>query len=130
LNPLHGEAQVNLARVRFMRGDPEFSRSIAAAAALNKTNPDLQILLSLVLRRAGDLARAETLLRDALKNSGPSPDIHAALAEVLLESGRLVEAETSALEAAATRSHDKRIADILVSILLARGRAQDALPFI
>lgn len=130
LHPLHGEAQVNLARVRFMRGDPNFSRSIAEAAAMHSSDGNLQILLSLVLRRSGDLQRAEGILRDVLQRVGPSPEVHAALAEVLLEGGRLKEAETAALEAAGARPDDARFSDILVSILLARGRAQDALPFI
>ena len=129
LNPLHGEAHVNLARVRFMRGDPNFSRSIAAAA-INRSDPNLQILLSLILRRAGDLPRAESTLRDVIQRNGSTPDARAALAEVLLESGQLKEAETHALEAAGARPNDERFSDILVSILLSRGRAQDALPFI
>lgn len=128
-NPLHGEAQVNLARIRFMRGDPNFARSITDAAAKHRSNHDLQILLSLILRRAGDLQRAENLLRDVAR-TGPSPDVRAALAEVLLESGRVKEAEAEALEAVGARPNDTRFTDILVSILLARGRAQDALPFI
>jgi Flp pilus assembly protein TadD len=130
VNPLHGEAQVNLARIRFMRGDPNFARSITEAAAKHRSNHDLQILLSLVLRRAGDLQRAENLLRDVARSAGPSADVHAALAEILLESGRIKEAETEALEAVGARPNDPRFTDILVSILLARGRAQDALPFI
>lgn len=130
LNPLHGEAQVNLARVRFMRGDPNFSRSISDAAAMHRSDPDLQVLLSLVLRRSGDLERAESILRDVVRSTGPSPDVRAALAEILLEGGRLKEAEVEALEAAGARPDDARFSDILVSILLARGRAQDALPFI
>lgn len=128
-NPLHGEAQVNLARVRFMRGDPNFSRSIAETAA-RQSDPNLQILLSLVLRRAGDLQQAEASLRDVIQRHGPSPDARAALAEVLLEGGRTKEAETEALEAAGARPEDARFSDILVSILLSRGRAKDALPFI
>lgn len=128
-NPLDGEAHVNLARVRFMRGDPNYSRSIAETAA-NRSDPNLQILLSLVLRRAGDLQRAESMLRDVIHRHGPSPDASAALAEVLLECGRLKEAEAAAIEAAAARPDDARFCDILVSILLSRGRAQDALPFI
>lgn len=129
MNPLDGEAHVNLARVRFMRGDPDFSRSIAETAA-GRSDPNLQILLSLVLRRAGDLQRAESMLRDVLHRYGPSPDARAALAEIFLEGGRLKEAETEALEAVGARPNDARFSDILVSILLSRGRARDALPFI
>lgn len=129
LNPLHGEAHVNLARVRFMRGDVNFSRSIAETA-LARSDPNLQILLSLLLRRAGDLPKAESTLRDVIQRHGASPEACATLAEVLLDSGQLKEAETHALEAVSARPNDQRYCDILVSILLSRGRAQDALPFI
>lgn len=129
LNPLHGEAQVNLARVRFMRGDPDFTRTIAATAA-GRSDPNLRMLLGLLLRRAGDLPRAESMLRDLIRQHGSTPEACAALAEVLLESGQLEDAEIFALEAAEARPNDARCGDILVSILLSRGRARDALPFI
>ncbi|MGH8177418.1 MAG: tetratricopeptide repeat protein [Steroidobacter sp.] len=130
LNPLHGEAQINLARIRFMRGDADFARDIISAAAARRDDPQLQILLSQILRRAGDLQNAESLLRDLAARTGESPDIHAALAEVLLECGRFKEAEHEAMEAAAGRPNDPGVVDVLVTILLSRGRPDDALPFI
>jgi Flp pilus assembly protein TadD len=130
LNPLHGEAHINLARLRFMRGDRDFARSIVAAAEQHRSDARLQVLLSLVLRRAGDLPRAESLLRDLIGRSGAIPEARTALAEVLLDAGRLKEAEAEALEAAAARPDDARVAEVLVTILLSRGRAADAMPFI
>jgi len=130
LKPLHAEAQINLARVRFMRGDGEFARDIAAAAAAHGNDAGLQILLSQVLRRAGDLTRAEALLRDLMTRAGPAPIVRTALAEVLLEAGRLKEAEYEAAEAAGAQPGDPAIIDVLVTILLSRGRPDDALPFI
>jgi Flp pilus assembly protein TadD len=129
-NPLHGEAQLNLARLRFMRGDPDFTRTIAAAAAAHRSDRQLTILLSQILGRAGDLLRAESLLRDLRKDTGPAPEIAAALAEILLEAGRLKEAETEAIEAAGARPDNPNTIDMLVTILLSRGRPDDALPFI
>lgn len=128
--PLHSEAQINLARVRFMRGDPDFARALASAAATNAQDTQLQMLYGLILRRAGELQRAETTLRDLLKRSGPVPEIRSALAEVLLESGQLKEAELEALAAAGDQPRDPRIIDTLVTILLSRGRPGDAMPFI
>lgn len=128
--PLHGEAQINLARVRFMRGDPNFTRDIAAAVAAHQNDTRLQLLFGQVLKRAGDLQGAESQLRDVLKRSGPAPQTRAALAEVLLESGRLKEAESEALAAAGEGTQDPHIIDTLVTILLSRGRAGDAMPFI
>lgn len=129
-NPLHAEAQVNLARLRYMRGDPDFSRDIAAAAAAHRDGGRLQTLLGLLMRRAGDLPAAEKLLRDQIARSGPTPQIRTALAEVLLEAGRLKEAETEALDAAGASPDNPGIIDNLVTILLSRGRPEEALPFI
>ena len=129
-DPLHAEAQVNLARLRYMRGDPDFSRDMVAASTAYRDDTRLQMLLGLLLRRAGDLENAESLLRDLMSRSGPSPERHAALAEVLLEAGRLQEAEREAIEAASGSPDDPAIIDNLVTILLSRGRPEDALPFI
>jgi tetratricopeptide (TPR) repeat protein len=128
--PADIEAQANLARLRFMQGDADFARDVSAAAAAQRSDIGLAVLLSNVLRRGSDLPRAESLLRDTLARVGPSPDVRIALAGILLEAGRLKEAETEALEAAADRQDDPFIADTLVTIMLSRGRTADALPFI
>ncbi|HEX2493564.1 MAG TPA: tetratricopeptide repeat protein [Steroidobacter sp.] len=129
-NPLHGEAQVNLARLRFMRGDPNFSRDMARAAAAHPHDANLQTLFALILRRVGDLPRAEALLRRLMTGVGPKPEVRAALSEILLEGGRLEEAETEAIEAVAALPDNANAVDTLVTILLARGRPDDALPFV
>lgn len=129
-NPRHTEAQADLARVRYMRGDPQFARDIAAAAASNADDPHLSLLHAAILREAGDLPRAESLLRDLGARLGPSAAVRASLARVLHESGQLQEAELEAMEAAADQPNDSAILENLVSILLARGRPADAVPFI
>ena len=129
-NPLHGEAQLNLARLRFMRGEKDFTRTIAAAIAAHRGSTQLQILLSQILGRAGDLLRAESVLHDLRREVGRTPEVAAALAEILLEAGRLKEAEDEAIEAASGRPDNPNAIDNLVTILLARGRPQDAMPFI
>ena len=130
LDPRHAEAQLNLARLRYMRGDPQFARDIAAAAAANPDDVKLQMLLGVVLWRAGDYAGAEGLYRQLLARRGPDPDARAALAQVLHETGRLREAEVEAAEAAIAKPQDVRVVETFVSILLARARPDDALPFI
>lgn len=130
LQPLHGDAQVNLARLRFMRGDQDFTRDIAAAVAAHRSDKRLPTLLGVVLTRAGDLAGAEALLRDLISRNGPSPQMHSALAAVLLDAGRLKEAESEALTAVTAQPHDATMIENLVTILLSRGRPDDALPFI
>ncbi len=128
--PTYREAQLALARLRFMRGDPRFARDIASAVAATREDAALQLLFADVLRRTGDLQTSEALIRDLLSRKGPAPEIRSALAAVLQEAGRLKEAETEALEAAAGRPQDLAIIENLVAILLARGSAEAALKFI
>lgn len=130
LQPLDIEAQRTLANVRFMRGDPAFVRSLGSAVRLNRDNLALQSLLAELLWRSGDLAAAETLLRDALARETSDPAARSTLAMVLLDQGRLDEAETEALEAAAVKPAGPAVALNLVTILLLRGRAEEAQPFI
>lgn len=129
LQPLKLEAQSTLARVRFMRGDPAFVRSLVSAVKANRENTRLQLLLGELLWRAGQLSDAETLIRDLLKRK-PSPASQSTLAGVLFDQGRLVEAETHALEAAAERPDEPAVLVNVITILLSRGRAEEALPFI
>lgn len=129
MRPLNLKTQRMLARIRFMRGDPAFARSVVTAVRANRGHMPLQNLLAELLWRAGDLSRAETLLRDALGHT-PSGAARSMLAMVLLDQGRLEEAETEALEAAAAKRDAPLITRNLVAILIARGRAEEALSFI
>jgi len=136
LEPSNIEGQLQLARVRFMQGDPAFVRSLNSAVLANRGDRALQSLLAEVLWRSGDLNSAETVLRDLLNRQGsrglqgPSGPTAATLATVLQEAGRLEEAETLALEAAAAAPKDAVVLESLVSIMLSRGNAAEALPFI
>jgi predicted Zn-dependent protease len=130
LEPRHADAQLYLARAREARGDPDFTRSLAAAARAAPGDIGLQQVLVALLLRAerGDVA--EELLRAQLRRAGPVPHVRWLLSQVLRESGRLVEAETEALEAAAALPEDPAVIENVVSVLLSRGRPEDALPFI
>jgi Flp pilus assembly protein TadD len=129
LDPRHAQAQLNLARLRFMRGDPDFSRDIITALSEHREDTQLQTLLAQVLRRAGDLKNAEALLRNLVQRTG-DPQSRSALAAVLYEAGRLKDAEAEALEAAALRPHDVDVIENVVSILLSRERPEEAQAFI
>lgn len=130
LRPRHPDAQLNLARLRYMQGDADFARTLAAAAAANPTDVPLQVLLARVLVRAGEHERAELRLREAMRRLGPAPELQLLLSQVLRETERLKEAEQHALEAAGALPGDAGVVENLVSILLSRGRPGDAMPFV
>ena len=131
--PLSIDAQINLARVRFMQKDRRFARDIEAAAAAHDgdcDNADMRMLFAQVLCRAGDLQAAENRFRDLLADHGPIPDVQSALAGVLHEMGRAPEAEKEVLAAAAKKPDDPVITENVVAILLANGHAEQSLPFL
>ncbi len=130
LRPTDIDAQLNLARLRYMRADPAFARDFAAIADAQPANLPLQSELARALRGAGRFDEAERQLRKALAVSGPVPPLQALLAQLLQETGRLAEAEHEALRAATAMPDDADIIETLVAILLARGRAHDALPYL
>jgi Flp pilus assembly protein TadD len=130
MEPRHSQAQFYLARIRYMLGDPNFARDITVVVKENRDDLNMQMLLSEVLRRVGDLQNTENLLRDILNRFGPLPEVRATLAGVLHDANRLKDAETEALDAAAALPRDPFVIDQLVAILLARGRPVDALPFV
>lgn len=130
LRPTHLDAQANLARLRFLRGDPQFARALLDATRAAPDDLRLQHLLCTLLLRGGLYEIAEGRIRDVSKARGAPPQFRALLAQALLELGRLDEAETEALEAAAELPRDSQILDTAVTVLLSRGRAADALPFI
>ncbi len=127
LRPDHIEAQLNLARLRHMRADPDFARDFTGIADAQPRNRPLQAELARVFMGAGRFDEAERHLRRALAATGPMPTLHALLARLLQETGRVAEAEREALLAATAMPDDAEVIETLVAILLARGRAQDAL---
>jgi tetratricopeptide (TPR) repeat protein len=130
LRPRHGDAQLYLARVRQALGDPDFSRSLAAAVLEARGDLNLQEALAVLLLNAGRGDVAEGLLREELKRAGPVPRLRYVLSRVMREGERLAEAETEALEAAAALPDEAGVVENLVSILLSRGRPTEALAFI
>jgi Flp pilus assembly protein TadD len=130
LRPRHPDAQLNLARLRYMRGDADFARNLAAAVAADPRDVNMLALLARVLVRAGQHELAELQLLEALRRLGPVPELRFLLSQVLRETERLQEAETHALEAAGGLPGDSGVIENLVSILLSRGRPDDAMPFI
>jgi hypothetical protein len=130
LDPMHLEAQTNLARLRFMRCDPDFARGIAAVVARRPDDVPANLLYAELLKRAGNHPAAEAQLRRAIGRIGPSPELRRALAEVLLESGRLQQALNEARAALAEPQATAAIIESLVAILLSNNQAAEALPHI
>lgn len=130
LRPTNVEAQLQLVRVRYARGDPQFARSLATAVGANRANAGLQILFGEVLWRGGDLKGAEVVLQDLVARHMGGPQAQSTLACVLLEAGRLKDAERHALEAAAGAPADGVVNENLVSVLLSCGRPEEAMLFI
>jgi Flp pilus assembly protein TadD len=130
MDVLNVAAQRALARIRFMRGDPAFARSLGAAVRAHPGNAPLQNLLAELLWRAGELPAAETLLRDVLTRERSNAVARSTLAMVLMEQARLEEAEVEALEAAGASCEDCAVVLNLVDVLIARGRPDEARLFI
>jgi Flp pilus assembly protein TadD len=130
LRPRHADTQLHLARIRQARGDPDFTRTLAAAVRAAPDDLGLQEVLVVLLLRAGRGEVAEQSLREQLRRSGPVPQLRYLLSHVLRESQRLEEAETEALESAAALPENPAAVENLVSILLSRGRPNEALAFI
>jgi len=130
LRPRHADAQLYLARARHALGDPDFTRSLAAA--VRGARDDLNLLEALVglLLSAGRGDVAERYLRDEIQRAGAKPSLRYLLSRMMRESGRLAEAETEALEAAAALPEEPGVVENLVSILLSRERAAEAQAFI
>ncbi|WP_428099902.1 tetratricopeptide repeat protein [Candidatus Rariloculus sp.] len=130
LRPSDTAAQLGLAKLRYMRGDPSFARDLARAAARNRNDTNLQMQFAEVLRMTGDLAGAELLLRDLIARAGTSAGLRASLAVVLHEAGRLREALTEALAEMSDRPGDPMPVETVTAILLSLGRADEAMPMI
>lgn len=127
--PLDTDAQINLARVRFMQNDPDFARNIFESAA-ESGDDRMRMLLGLMLRRSGDLDGAAALFRDMLAGNERNAAVQSALAEVLHEMGRPGDARDEVLKAVKQDPDDPIIIENAVAILLACGRADEAMPYI
>jgi Flp pilus assembly protein TadD len=130
LKPSDPTAQLGLAKLRYMRGDPYFARDLVAATKGERGHRQVQLQFANVLRHTGDLGGAEVLLRDLIAREGPAPELRSSLASVLHAAGRLPEAEVQARAAVNSRPEDVQMAHNLVAVLLSLGRADEATPFI
>lgn len=118
------DAQLDLARTRFMRGDPEFARDIIAAAGTYVEDARLATPFGVLLTQTGLHEQAERHLESAIRRHGRSPEALSILARLQLELGRAGKARAAILEAARARANNAEIAERTVAILLACGEPE------
>jgi len=123
------ESHTLLAKLRFMRGEPEYTGELARVATASD-DPRLMLALGDLLRRGDRLAEAEAVVRRLLERRGWIPEAGSALAVLLQEQGRLPEAAQEARRAHAAAPDDPDLAENLIAILLQRGEGEEPAPLI
>lgn len=123
--PGYVDAHTLLARLRFMRGDPDYTRSLAVAAA-GRDDPALTLALGELLLRGGQSDRAAQLLSRLAEQNPGSAQILSSYAVVLQEVGQLQAAADYARRAHAILPDDADIVDNLVAVLLQLDEADAA----
>ena len=129
LDPRSIESLAMLARVRFLRGKPDFAEPIRSAQNSAPTF-EAASLYATMLWRAGDLTRAEAALRDVIAQYPSRATAHSTLAYVLIESARYDEAVDAARAAYDRDPSDVNACNALVSAYLCVGDALSAFPII
>ena len=125
------ESHVQLAKIRHMRGDRDFARTLRNAAIALPQDLRLHLTYADVLRRGGNPDEAERTLRPLLHGpGGRAPQVLIALATTMHGMERVDEALPLAREAFAAAPADASVADPFVSILLSSGTADEAWPII
>lgn len=129
LSPQYLDAHVLLAKLRYMRGEEDYTRDLDAVAS---TSQDVRLSMALgdLLRRGEHLERAADILHDVARKHPGSPQIASSLAVVLQEQGDLHEAIQHARSAAKAFPEDPDITENLVAILLQLGEAEESEPMI
>ena len=109
-----------LAKLRYMRGEEDFTRSLEGI-----DKPNLVLLRGDLLRRAGHIDHALGLTRNLYGRYPESPSLATNLAVLLQEHGELDEALTHARRAAESMPDDSAAIENLVAILLQLGRPDE-----
>ena len=130
LRPRSAEAQLSLAKLRFMLDDPSFARTLVEAVGNHPADVELQLALGDVLRLSQQSAAAEHTMHRAFSKCAPHPLLHCALSRLLRERGALAEAEQHAMAAAVLLPGHGTVVETVVDALLAQGQADRALPWI
>lgn len=128
--PTHADTHARLAKLRFMRGEPDFTRGLRAAIAANVRNPELRLSHASLLRDAGQLQEASAAFHDAIVHCGELPSLLMGLALTAMEDGIPEQALGPAQAAVRAQPEYLHLSTCLQSILLSLGRPDQALPLI
>lgn len=128
--PGHQETLALLAKIRFMRADPDFTRGLREAIAANPGHAGLRLTHATMLREAGRLEEAAAAFEQAIATLGPEPVFLSGLALTLQAAGRPEAAVDPARRACGARPDDPRLGNALASILLCAGLPAEAWPVI
>ncbi|WP_129781472.1 2OG-Fe(II) oxygenase family protein [Peristeroidobacter soli] len=130
LAPAHVDTQARLAKLRFMRGDADFTRGLRAVVAGNLRNSQLHLCQASLLRDAGRLSEATAAFQDAIAHCGEQPELLMGLALTAMDAGIPGQALAPAQAAVCARPDYLHGSTCLQSVLLSLGRADEAMPLI
>lgn len=128
--PGHLDTHVRLAKLRFMRGQPDFARSLHQLATLHRAHPQVQLAYASLLRDAGELPRAREVFTEAIGACDQDPVLAMGLALTEMEAGCFEQALPWVRAAVAARATYLHVSTALQSVLLSLGRADEAWPLI
>jgi tetratricopeptide (TPR) repeat protein len=128
--PADEQAQVMLAKLRFMVGQDDFARDLRAVVAQRPGDARLQLAHASLLREAGQFEQAQEAFEAAIAAGGPHTGLLTGLALTLHESGRPEEALEPARRALQAAPEDRAASSCLQAVLLSLGRPDEAWPLI
>jgi tetratricopeptide (TPR) repeat protein len=119
-----------LARLRFMRGDPEWDSSIQKTATDMPDYLPMRIAHSQLLHAAGEFDKAYAVLDSFTEEQRRDKAVQAELSAVHQESGRFEEALECARKVAEGEEGYGEYIDLLIDPMMSLGRADEAMPWI
>jgi Flp pilus assembly protein TadD len=128
--PGHLDTHVRLSKLRFMRGDPDFARTLRALTTAAPRSSEAQLAHASLLRDAGRLAEAAEAFRNAIAVCGEQPALLMGLALTAMDDGIPEQALEPARAAVRAQPEYLYVSTCLQSVLLSLGRADEALPLI
>jgi len=122
--------QMLLARLRYMQGDDDFSSHLETAVQNDPGVSELRVALSQILRGAGRLDQAASIMEAGYEEYPEDPRLLAEMSALLQDSGDYQQALVFAERAVAAAPNDPRLEELVIQALLSLGRGSDAMPLI